>query len=364
MADPAVVHVSGAGRHPDAGWLGRLRVALDWWQDLAATSPTSSVLGGGAVAAVEAAFSRFHGGRPALLLPSATFALRVGLQAAGVLPGDEVICSAIDWPSGFAAILSLGAIPVPVAVDEETLTMAPQAAALARTDQTHALIACHLHGICADIPALRESVPGIPIVEDVAQAFDCRLDSSLAGTLGDFAVLSLGPGKQIDAGEGGILLCDNASQHERAAAKACHPLRRLLAGLSDSDPAALSVRPHPVSAILALHGLENWSAQQARAAQTEILHRLEADDRVRPLGKSSRHTATTGYVPVLAESSASSPPPGVSWAPSGAQVLPSRAGKAATRDMRLLLDRVRLVTKAAGTAVAAVPPGAAPVSGR
>jgi hypothetical protein len=41
-------------------------------------------------------------------MPSATYALRVGLQVIGVQRGDEVLCAAIDWPSGFAAITRVG----------------------------------------------------------------------------------------------------------------------------------------------------------------------------------------------------------------------------------------------------------------
>ena len=206
--------------HPDRGWIATIREALDHWLGSPACSPTSSVLGGGAIAAAEAAFSQLHAGRPALLLPAATYAVRIGLQALGVQPGDEVICAAVDWPAGSAAAASLGARPVPVPVDPATLTLDPHAAARARTSATRAIIACHLHGVCADIPALRRLLPDVGVLEDAAQAFGSRIDGHLAGTLGDVAVLSLGPGKQIDAGEGGVLLCAGASLHERAVAAA------------------------------------------------------------------------------------------------------------------------------------------------
>ena len=231
--------------------------ALARWEATAPATPTSSVLGGGAIAAAEAAFSRLHGGRPALLLPSATYALRAGLQALGVRAGDEVICPIIDWPATFAAITSLGATPVPVAVDPQTITIDPRAAARARTSRTRAAVACHLHGICADIPALRRQLPGIGICEDASQAFGARLDGRRAGTFGDVAVLSLGPGKHIDAGEGGILLCRTASLHKRAIATACHPLRNLLTGNTSTDPQALVMRPHPMTAVLALDAAQH-----------------------------------------------------------------------------------------------------------
>lgn len=183
--------VGGGRAHPDRGWIETVRSALDRWAATSSGSPTSSVLGGGAIAAAEAAFSELHAGRPALLLPSATYALRVALQAAGAVPGDEVICGAIDWPAGYAAISSLGATPVPVAADPRTLTLDPAAVAAARTPRTRAVIACHLHGVCADVPAIRRMLPDVTVIEDVAQALGNRMDGHLAGTLGDMAILSL-----------------------------------------------------------------------------------------------------------------------------------------------------------------------------
>lgn len=338
--------------HPDQAWLDRLREALDGWSAATPATPTSSVLGGGAVAAAEAAFSKAHLGRPALLLPSATCALRVGLQAMGVRPGDEVICPVIDWPASFAAITSLGAVPVPVAVDPATITIDPAAAAAARTGRTRAVVACHLHGLCADVPALRRRLPGVAVCEDASQAFGAGLRGRRAGTLGDVAVLSLGPGKQIDAGEGGVLLTRTAALHQRAAALTCHPLRNLLSGATRADPAALVMRPHPAAAVLALHALARWSPAPARAARAATLARLAPQRRVAILGRGRRRTISQPYVAVLAAGGACDPPDGIDWARSGAQVLPApgadtaKAARASLETAEALLDRVRLATAA------------------
>jgi len=329
-------------RHPDRDWLASVQAALAWWADTEPDWPTSSVLGSGAVAAAEAAFSERHGGRPALLLPSATYALRVALQAAGVTAGDQVICGAIDWPAGYAAIVSLGAVPVPVAADPLTLTLDPAAAAAARTRETRAVLACHLHGVCADVPALRRLLPGVPVIEDAAQAFGSRLDGRLAGTMGDAAVLSLGPGKQIDAGEGGVLLCRGRARYQRAVAIACHPLRLLLAGQPPPAPAALSVRPHPVAAVLALHRLAGWSAAAERSGHEETARRLAGHTSLRLLGDTRRHQSSQPHVPVLLpDGHPALPPPGLSWLPSAAGVLPGLAAPERRRAARLLA-RVRL----------------------
>lgn len=330
------------GEHPDRRWIGTIRAALDHWEGLDPGSPTSSVLGGGAIEAVEAVFSERHENRSALLLPSASYALRVALQTSGVGPGDDVICGAIDWPSGYAAITSLGANPVTVTADPRTLTLDPIAARSARTLETRAVIACHLHGVCADVPAIRRLLPGVAVIEDVAQALGSRLDGQLAGTMGHAAVFSLGPGKQVDAGEGGVLLSDGSDRHERAVAIACHPLRQLLTGLSGPDPAALAIRPHPMTGVLALHQLASWSPVQGRSCYTETAGRLAGRAGLRLLA-AGRHGLSQPMVPVLLCAPHAGPPPGVRWSRSGARVLPGLPSADHQRAHRLL-DRVRLAT--------------------
>jgi dTDP-4-amino-4,6-dideoxygalactose transaminase len=341
MTEAATAPVTYRSGHPDLGWIALTREALDSWEAAGPATPTSSVLGGGAIAAAEAAFSGAHDGRPALLVPSATYALRVGLQALGVRAGDEVICPIIDWPAAFAAITSLGATPVPVAVDRRSITIDPVAAAKARTGRTRAVIACHLHGICADVPALRRHLPGVGVCEDASQAFGACLDGRRAGTLGDVAVLSLGPAKPIDAGEGGILLCRTAALSKRAIGFACHPLRNLLAGTTRSDPRALAIRPHPMAAVLALHQLAAWSPGPAGEARAAILARLAAHPRVTPLADPERHDTAQPYIAVLVPPGTEQPPPGITWISSGAQVLPGHAA-GPRRAARSLLRRVRL----------------------
>jgi hypothetical protein len=88
---------------------------------------------------------------------------------------------------------------------------------------------------------------------------------------------------------------------EAAVGLACHPLRHLVlvAGIPEADPSSLSLRPHPMTAVLALHALAEWSPERARAAHAATCGVLTADPRARILGDVSRHTSTGARVPVL-----------------------------------------------------------------
>lgn len=291
--------IDSAPVHPDRDLLTRTRAALDHWSTHpSARTPTSSILATGAIAALEAAISAHHNDIPAMFLPSAGYALCIAMTALGIGPGDEVLLPALDWPASHAAVRNAGARPVPVTVDADTLTIDPRACLRAATPHTRAIVASHLHGVCADIPALRARLPHVPIIEDCAAAMGSTLDGCRAGTMGDIAVLSFGPGKQIYAGEGAILLTADPPTRRRALTASAHPLRVNLFGL-EPDPTAVIVRPHPLAAILALHALHQWDPAAAAQAHRACATVLASDPAVTVLGYDNRRTNSSATVATL-----------------------------------------------------------------
>jgi hypothetical protein len=143
------------------------------------------------------------------------------------------------------------------------------------------------------------------------------------------------------------VLCGDAGLYQAAVAIACHPLRRLLTGTPDGNPGALSMRPHPMTAILALHALAGWTPRPARQARTRVRRLLAADAGLRPLGEESRHASSHPYVPILLppDGCPPGPPPGVRWTHSGAQVLPC-VPPGDQEAAASLLGRVRLAAAA------------------
>ncbi len=146
-------------------------------------------------------------------------ALRLMLQAAGVRAGDEVIVPAHTFIATWLAVSALGATPLPVDVDEESMNIDPRRVEAALSRRSRAIIAVHLYGRPAPMDALREIARrhGIALFEDAAQAHGAYTHDSPVGSLGDAAAFSFYPGKNLGAlGDGGAIVTDDAELAARA----------------------------------------------------------------------------------------------------------------------------------------------------
>lgn len=169
------------------------------------------------VAEFERRFAERHQVSRALATTSCTTALHLMLAAAGIGPGDEVIVPSFTWVATANAVLYTGATPVLADVDRRTYNLDVHDAAARVTERTKAVIAVHLFGLCADIPALRAVLPEhVDIFEDAACAAGARLGGSWAGSLGRAAAFSFHPRKSITTGEGGMLTTDDLELAELA----------------------------------------------------------------------------------------------------------------------------------------------------
>lgn len=148
---------------------------------------------------------------------SGTDALLIALRALGVGEGDEVVTTPFTFVASADVVVRLRAKPVFVDVDPRTLNISPAAAAAAVTDRTKVVMPVHLYGLPADVPALAEAAPGIPILEDAAQAIGGELAGRKVGSLGAAAAFSFFPTKNLGAfGDGGLVASDDAELAARA----------------------------------------------------------------------------------------------------------------------------------------------------
>jgi len=160
------------------------------------------------VAAFEAEFSEhFVQGRPAVAVNSGTAGLHLGLLAAGVGPGDEVIVPSFTFAATGNSVALTGATPVFVDIEPDTFTLDPAAVAAAVTPKTRGVLPVHLYGHPARMRELEALAveKGIALYEDAAQAHGASLDGRPVGTFGEFAMFSLYPTKNMTSGEGGMV---------------------------------------------------------------------------------------------------------------------------------------------------------------
>lgn len=152
------------------------------------------------------AFAEFCLAKYAVPTANGSGAIAIGLAALGIRGGDEVLVPAISWVACAAAVLSLGAIPVPVDIDESTLCMSLKRAEESLTAATSGVLLVHQNCSIADVDGYREFVDdrGLILVEDCSHAHGARFRGKPVGNFGGVGAFSLQQNKLLTCGEGGI----------------------------------------------------------------------------------------------------------------------------------------------------------------
>jgi perosamine synthetase len=170
---------------------------------------SGSLTQGQQVELFEGEFSGTVEARRCVAVASGSAALQLGLRAAGIGPGDEVVVPSFTFAATVHAIALCGAQPVFADIDARTLCLDPAAAAAVLTGRTAAIVAVHLYGHPADMTAINALAArhGLLAVEDACQAQGARYQGRPAGALADLAAVSFYPSKTMTTGEGGMLIC-------------------------------------------------------------------------------------------------------------------------------------------------------------
>ncbi len=174
---------------------------------------------------LEAAFCALTGNKHAIAVSSATGGMHVTLMALDISPGDEIITPSLTWVSTLNMIVLLGAVPVMVDVDRDTLMVTPEAIAAAITHRTRAIIPVHYAGAPADMDAIRAigHRHGIPIIEDAAHAVGAEYRGAPVGAKGT-AIFSFHAIKNMTCAEGGLVVTDDDQLAERIRSLKFHGL--------------------------------------------------------------------------------------------------------------------------------------------
>ncbi|MFH1567335.1 MAG: DegT/DnrJ/EryC1/StrS family aminotransferase [Gemmatimonadota bacterium] len=225
----------------------------------------------------EKALSKYHGGRQVMVVNSGHAALMSALMGLEVGPGDEVITTPYTWGASTSCILHVGAIPVFVDVDPVTGLLDPKKVEAAVTRKTKAILAVHLYGQPADMPAIQRLARkrGLLVIEDGSQSHGATIDGELVGSFSDAAGFSCMGGKLLATSEAGYMLTPNEEVFWKAAMMGQHYGRSAEPGFPEEykpfvDSLVFTFRLSPLIAALfpgQLRGLDRQvKARQQNAA--------------------------------------------------------------------------------------------------
>lgn len=236
-----------------------------------------------------------------------TAALTAALEALEIGPGDEVITPGLTWVAPAVAVLQVGATPILVDVDPETLSISAAAIEASLGPRTRAVIAVHLYCSAADLDAILSFAKrvGIAVIEDCAQSHGTTWANKKLGTFGDVGVFSMHQGKLLTSGEGGAAITNDRLVAERMgelrangrrymsppARPGCFDLMEVGSMLGSN--LAMS----EFHAALLIAGLEQLDAQNAArsAAATFLDCELAKIPGLRPIGRPAKISAQSYY---------------------------------------------------------------------
>jgi aminotransferase in exopolysaccharide biosynthesis len=201
---------------------------------------------GAKVTEFEEKIARFTGARYAVATVNGTAALHVALELAGVESEDEVLTQALTFVATCNAISYVGACPIFVDVDLDTMGMSPDALrkfldSYAEKKNGHAINKISGKRIKACVPMHTFGSPcrieeisyicsdwGIALIEDAAESLGSYVGQSHTGTFGNMGTLSFNGNKLITTGAGGMIITDDAelavrAKHITTTAKVPHP---------------------------------------------------------------------------------------------------------------------------------------------
>ncbi len=178
----------------------------------------------------EADFADFVGARHAIAVNSATAGLHLALEAIGIGPGDKVITTTFTFTATAEVIRYLGADPLFVDIDPQTLNISVDQVedALKNHPEVKAIMPVHFAGQACEMDELLALAEqhGVRLVEDAAHALPATYKGRRIGTLGDATVYSFYVTKTIATGEGGMVVTDDDAIAERVRVMRLHGISK------------------------------------------------------------------------------------------------------------------------------------------
>ena len=165
----------------------------------------------------EEGFASFIGAKHAAGVCNGTVALHLALLTLGIGEGDEVIVPTLTYIASVNAITYTGATPVFVDSLKSTWQMDPEDVKAKITSKTRAVMCVHLYGHPCDMEKLTKITKdhGLFLIEDCAEAIGSKFEGQMVGTFGDISTFSFYGNKTITTGEGGMVVTNDETLHDR-----------------------------------------------------------------------------------------------------------------------------------------------------
>ncbi|NOR29900.1 MAG: aminotransferase class I/II-fold pyridoxal phosphate-dependent enzyme, partial [Sulfitobacter sp.] len=167
-------------------------------------------------ALLEQEFAALVGAKYCVAVASGGYAMATALRAVGVKPGDRVLSNAFTLAPVPGAIAAVGAEPVFVDVTDELVIDLDDLAS--KLDQADVLLLSHMRGHICDMDALMAlcDAAGVTVIEDCAHTMGAAWNGVPSGRHGAIGCYSCQTYKHVNAGEGGLLVTDDAEMAARA----------------------------------------------------------------------------------------------------------------------------------------------------
>lgn len=165
----------------------------------------------------EKAMSQYCSAQYAVAVSSGTTGLHLACKAAGIGPGDEVVTTTMTFVATSNALVYLGAKPVFVDIESNSLNINPDLIEKAITSKTKAIIIVDFAGHPCDFNRIKEIAEkhNLLIIEDAAHALGSEYNGKKIGSLADLTIFSFHPVKNITTGEGGMVLTNNKELYQK-----------------------------------------------------------------------------------------------------------------------------------------------------
>jgi dTDP-4-amino-4,6-dideoxygalactose transaminase len=174
---------------------------------------------------VEAQLCEYFGAKHTKLINSWTNGAVATLLAMDIGPGDEVIVPAMTFIATANVVELVGAKPVFIDCDPDTLLITPELIKPVITEKTKAVIPVHMYGQMCDIKAIKEVLPtgqNISIIEDCAHSFEAKFNGERPGKYSNAAIFSFYATKNVTCGEGGAIITNDSKLYNRIAQSILH----------------------------------------------------------------------------------------------------------------------------------------------